>query len=100
MSEKIADDVEWHYIGGKEPLRGKQAMMEQFASMADVDLKVDVHDVVANDQHIIALAEADATRNGKNLKYRTAEIFDVENGIVKKRWAFSDDTDAIIKFFA
>jgi hypothetical protein len=33
-----------------------------------------VHDVVANDDHTIALGEATAIRGGKTLTYRTAEI--------------------------
>ena len=100
MSEYIADDVEWWSIGASEPARGKQALMEQFAALSDVDIKVDVHDVVANDEHLVALVEATATKNGKTLKYRTAEIHHVKDGKLTHRWAFSDDTEAINKFFA
>lgn len=100
MSEYMADDVEWWSIGSKEPARGKQAMMEQFAALADVEIKVDLHDVVANDEHVVALVNATATRNGRTLKYRTAEIHHVKDGKVTHRWAFSDDTEAINKFFA
>ena len=50
MMDSIADDVEWWYIGGKEPLRGKQAMMEMMGS-SDSEITFDLHDVVANDEH-------------------------------------------------
>jgi ketosteroid isomerase-like protein len=59
-----------------------------------------LHDVVANDDHAIALVDATATRSGRTFTYRTAEIFHVRNGKIVERWAFSDDTAAIIAFFA
>ena len=59
-----------------------------------------VHDVVANDEHVIALVEATATRDGKTLNYRTAEIMHIRDGKITERWAFSDDTAAIVEFFA
>ena len=63
-------------------------------------IKYAVHDVVANDDHTIALGTATATRNGKTLEYRTAEIFHIRDGKAVERWAFSDDTEAIVAFFA
>jgi len=47
-----------------------------------------------------ALVEAAATRGGRTLRYRTAEIFHIRDGKVVERWAYSDDTAAIIAFFA
>jgi len=48
----------------------------------------------------IALGTATATRDGKTLSYRTAEIFHIRDGRAVERWAFSDDTAAIVAFFA
>lgn len=100
MSEYVADDIEWWYIGGEQPARGKQAMMEMYGALSDVEIQADLHDVIANDEHLVALVNATATRNGKTLEYRTAEIHHVKDGKVTHRWAFSDDTEAIVKFFA
>ncbi len=100
MNDYVADDIEWWYIGGDKPARGKQALMEMYAALSDGEIKVDLHDVIANDEHLVALVNATATRNGKTLKYRTAEIHHVKDGKITHRWAFSDDTEAIIKFFA
>lgn len=100
MSEYVADDVEWWYIGGEQPARGKQALMEMNRALGDAEIKVDLHDVIANDEHLVALVNATATRDGRTLKYRTAEIHHVKDGKITHRWAFSDDTEAIIKFFA
>ena len=95
----VADDVVWHEIGADEPIRGKEALNAHQADFAGVDIKWDVHDVVANDEHVIALGTATATKGDKSLTYRTAEIYHVRDGQVTERWAFSDDTQAIIEFF-
>jgi ketosteroid isomerase-like protein len=96
----IADDVEWHEIGRAEPVRGKAALRSHMSEGVDYEITFKVHDVVANDDHTIALGEATATRGGKTLVYRTAEICHVRDGRVTARWAFSDDTAAIVAFFA
>lgn len=95
----MADDIVWHEIGRAEPRRGKQELRESSGS-ADYEIAVETHDVLANDEHTIALVNATATRGGRTFKYRTAEICHVRDGKVVERWAFSDDTAAINEFFA
>jgi ketosteroid isomerase-like protein len=101
IDQFIADDVVWHQIGA-ETVRGKQAMAEATpGGNVDWQITADVHDVVANDDHAIALVEATATRpDGRTLTYRTAEIMHIRGGKLTERWAFSDDTQRIIDFFA
>jgi ketosteroid isomerase-like protein len=99
MSETLADDVVWHEIGRTEPRRGKSALAGM-AGGEDYQITAKLHDVVANDEHVVALVEATATRGGKSFTYRTAEIMHVRDGKVTERWAFSDDTAAIVAFFA
>jgi ketosteroid isomerase-like protein len=55
--------------------------------------------VVANDEHTIQLVTATATMGDKSFTYRTAEILHMRDGKITERWAFSDDTDRINKFF-
>ena len=97
----MADDIVWHEIGRAEPRRGKAelraAMME---GGRDTRISYEIHDVVANDDHAIALGTATATRGERTLEYRTAEVFHIRDGRAVERWAFSDDTAAIVAFFA
>ena len=96
----LADDVEWHEIGRAEPTRGKQALAERYAeSVGDFEIRADMHDVVANDEHAVQLMNVTARRGDKTLEYRTAEIYHMADGKVTARWAFSDDTAAIVEFF-
>ena len=97
----LADDVVWHEIGRAEPRRGKAALGAAApGGGADYQITGTLHDVVANDDHAIALVDATATRAGKTLSYRTAEIYHIRDGKIVERWAFSDDTAAITAFFA
>ena len=101
MADMLADDVVWHEIGNPEPVRGKEALAARFTgpSAPDYEIKGELHDVVANDDHTIALVNATAKWGGKTFNYRTAEIMHIRNGKIAERWAFSDDTAAINEFF-
>lgn len=98
-ADLIADDVVWWQIGS-EPLRGKQAVLESMAGLEDVEFEVDLHDVVASDDHVIGLVNATVDAGEGPFSYRTAEIAHVQDGKITERWAFSDDTEAIVRFFA
>ena len=99
MERYLADDVVWHEIGRAEPRRGK-AELAASAGQMDYEIDWDLHDVLGNDDHVVLLGTATATRGGRSLTYRVAEIYHVRDGKVTERWAFSDDTEAITAFFA
>ena len=100
-ADLLTDDVVWHQIGDRT-LNGKDELAASMPAPDSGDsITVEVHDVVANDEHGIVLVEAHATRaDGRTLDYRTAEIVHLRDGKVTERWAFSDDTKRIIDFFA
>lgn len=101
MADTIAEDVEWWEIGSMEPIRGKAALMARMQELAgDSDISADLHDVVANDDHTVALVTATATRGDESFTYKVAEIYHANaDGQVTHRWAFSDDTERITAFF-
>ena len=97
----LADDIVWHEIGRAEPRRGKDALRATGpGGGADYTITGRTHDILASDDHAITLVEATATRGGRTFSYRTAEIYHIRAGKVTERWAFSDDTEAIARFFA
>jgi ketosteroid isomerase-like protein len=98
LADVLADDVVWHQIGAP-PLRGRQAVIDSMSGMEAVDFDIDVHDVLANDEHLIGLVNAHVKIGDEEFSYRTAEIAHVVDGKVTERWAFSDDTQAIAGFF-
>ena len=102
IGDFVADEIEWHEIGRDEPLRGKDAVIARWTSgpLANFEFSGHTHDVIANDDHTIALVETTVRKGDKSLTYRTAEIMHIRDGKVTARWAFSDDTAAINAFFA
>ncbi len=98
-ASRVADDVVWHEIGRAEPRRGKAELAASMGEWEGYDIQWEVHDLLASDDHVIGLGLATATHGDRTLTYRTAEIYHVADGKVTERWAFSDDTQAIIDFF-
>lgn len=95
----LADDVVWHVIGRAEPYRGKAELAASMGGLRDYEISWVQHDLLASDDHVIALGTATAHHGDRTLVYRTAEIYHVRDGKVTERWAFSDDTQAITDFF-
>jgi ketosteroid isomerase-like protein len=98
-ASRLADDVVWHIIGRAEPYRGKAELAASMDGLREYTIDWQAHDILASDDHVIALGTATATHGDRTLVYRTAEIFHVRGGKVTERWAFSDDTQAITDFF-
>jgi ketosteroid isomerase-like protein len=100
FADLIADDVVWWQIGVPDPVRGKEALLQAMQGMEGVDFEVDLHDVLATDDHVIGLVTATVRAGDQSFTYRTAEIAHVKDGKLTERWAFSDDTQAITDFFS
>ena len=100
-ADQLSDDIVWHQIGAPT-LNGKQELAANMpADDTGWSITTELHDIVGNDDHVVALVNAHATRpDGQTLDYRTTEIVHVRDGKVTERWAFSDDTQKIIDFFA
>ncbi len=101
LADGLDDNVIWHEIGNPNPVMGKAALAARMTGSEAPDYLItgELHDVVANDDHTIALVTAHATRGGKTFDYRVAEIYHMRDGKITERWAFSDDTAAITDFF-
>ena len=55
FADSIADEVTWWEIGAAEPIRGKEALLARMQDWDTFGIQVKLHDVVANDDHLIAL---------------------------------------------
>jgi ketosteroid isomerase-like protein len=106
MDQLLADDVVWH-VGGRSKLSGthtgKQEVMELFARQAQLfggSPRIDVHDIVGNDDHVIAIGTASVDDpDGGTVEWHFANVFHVDNGQAKEVWGLADDTstsDALI----
>ncbi len=107
VGELLADDVVWH-IGGHNPLsgdyKGKEAVFGFFGKLMQVSggtFKLEVHDILANDDHSVTLVRETAEKNGKKLDHRAVHITHPDSeGRVKEFWAFEEDQAAGDAFFS
>jgi uncharacterized protein len=106
LTEHFADDIVWH-VPGQNPFagdhRGKEAVFALFAKQMELaggSLRLEIHDVLANDEHGVALATVTATREGKSLEDRQAHVFHVRGGKVTEFWSHPGDQRAVDEFLA
>ncbi len=104
--ECLAADVRWHYPG-QGPLAGQHEGIDQ---MADVLGQVDdlsggtsrheLHDVIGNDEHVVALHVTRAERVGRQLEINAAQVFHVRDGKITQAWTLHDDPHAVDEFWS
>ncbi|MBA3553053.1 MAG: nuclear transport factor 2 family protein [Actinobacteria bacterium] len=101
MDEHIAEDVVWH-VGGKSKMsgsyRGKEEVLNLFAKQAEMmgsGPRLDVHEVVGNDEHVIAIGSASLDDpDGGTVEWKWANVFHVKDGIAHEVWELADDSSA------
>jgi len=87
----LADDVEWVEWGDGVPpsgvvTRGKQAHIQNYGDDA---LRGEVHRLTEEDNVVVAEGTAHVTkRDGSSLSVRYVNIFEVENGQIKRKSSF------------
>ncbi len=106
MTELFAEDVVWH-LAGNNPLsgvhRGRDAVFAIFAKTTQLSggtFKIEVHDVLANDQHAVALTRATASREGKQLNSLDADVYHVSDGKVTEWWSFVENGRVTDEFWS
>jgi ketosteroid isomerase-like protein len=105
LSGLIADEVTWH-VTGAGPLsgtyRGRDEVFSFFGRLAEETggtFRLDVHDVLANDEHAIALCRLSASRGGKSIEVPVANVSHVRDGKVTEFWGATTDPQASIDFW-
>jgi ketosteroid isomerase-like protein len=107
VGELLADDVVWH-VGGSGPLtgdyKGKDAVFGFFGKLMEITggtFKLEVHDILANDEHSVTLVRATAEKNGKKFEDNAVHITHPDSeGRVKEFWAFQENQAAADEFFS
>ena len=102
LTEIFAKDVVWH-LPGRHPVsgdhRGRDAV---FAAMRyfDGSVALELHDVVANDDHAVALLLATGERRGRQYRAREIDTFHIRGGKIVEFWSFSDDQRLTDEYWA
>lgn len=92
LTELFAEDTLWH-IAGRSPVsgdyKGRDAVFGFFGKLMELSggtSKVEVHDLLANDDHAVAIVTGTGTRNGKTLNSPDVHVFHMRDGQVAEFW--------------
>jgi ketosteroid isomerase-like protein len=96
----MADDVVWHAPGTNRfsgRFDGKAAVADRFRRMAEAGLQTsfEVHDVIANDEHVVALVQVSVTSaSGKRYDGPQVQVVHVRGGKATEFWGMNQDQAA------
>jgi ketosteroid isomerase-like protein len=105
LGELFADDIQWHTPGQNQlagDLKGKDEVFGQFAKIAELtggNFSLEIHAVLADDEHAVALVVARGERDGKKIEDRQVHVFHVKGGKVTEFWGHPTDQRAIDDFW-
>jgi hypothetical protein len=88
LRDLFAENIVWH-VPGNNPFsgehKGRDAVFALFARTAELSggtLGIELHDVLANDEHAVALVQATASRQGRQLSALDITVYHITNGKV------------------
>ena len=98
----LAPDVRWHEAGDPGVIEGREAVLQRMSGMGQLQADVDLHDVLANDEHVLAMLQVAMRKpDGSKVEYAAIEVAHVADGMVTERWAFMDSCpDDVTAFFS
>jgi ketosteroid isomerase-like protein len=106
LAQLFAEDIVWH-LPGSGPLAGRHvgrdkvfAAMRRFEELNEGTLRVEVHDIVAGDEHAVALLRATATRKGKRYNSLEVDVYHIREGKVTEFWSFAEDQRVTDEFLS
>lgn len=105
LDRLIADDVQWHVSGNSTisgVYDGKQATFGFFAQLSERSggtFSLDIHDIVANDDHTVVLVKTQGERDGQRLDDNDVHVLHIEDERIVSFWSFNWDQQASTAFW-
>jgi uncharacterized protein len=106
LDEFFADDIVWHAPGHNElagTFRGKNevfANLQNVGEMTAGTFKLDIHALMADDEHAVALLSVSAERQGKTLNDNTVQVWHIKDGKATESWLHPGDAYASDEFWS
>ena len=105
VSDLLSDNIVWH-SGGSNVLtgdyKGKEAVLGFFGLLMQESggsFRNKIHDMLANDEHGVALVTMSATRDGKSFEGNVVHIFHMSDGNMTEFWAIPEDQSRYDEFW-
>ena len=106
IRDLFADDAVFH-IGGRNPLTGTYAgkdavlgFLADLVSRSGGTYKSEVHDILANDDHAVALTHVTGHREGRTLDDNLVAVYHMRDGKVSEGWFHPSDAYADDEFWS
>ena len=106
LGQLFAADAVWHAAGRGRlsgDKRGRDATLAYFSQIGELSggtFRAELHDIVADEAHLVGLHIGTAQREGRTLRVRTTLVFHLRDGQIVEVWEQHDDTQALDEFFA
>jgi ketosteroid isomerase-like protein len=106
LNELFADDIVWHAPGRNElsgTFKGKDevfANLQKNMELTGGTFRLEIHALIADDDHAVALLRARAEREGKTLDVNTVQIFHIADGKLTESWLHPSDAYASDEFWS
>lgn len=105
LTELIAEDAVWH-LGGNNVLSGDHvgrdnvfALFGKLGEMSEGTMSIELHDVLANDEHTVVLTTISAGGSRGSFSVNSADTAHIVDGQMKEFWTFSSDEAAWDAYF-
>jgi uncharacterized protein len=101
LAELMAADIVWHAPGVHRfagEFRGPQEVLDLMRRMAEGEVRTafdEVHAVVGDDEHVVALVRATLTAPGGSVPTRSVVVFHFAGARIEEYWAMNDRQDEI-----
>jgi uncharacterized protein len=105
-NELFDKDIVWHNPGNNVNSgdhHGPDAVIATFVKQfeqTDGTFKVEIHDILGSDDHVVVLGRASAQRNGKTLDEPYAHVCHVRDGKLVEAWIVNFDPNKTDEFLA
>jgi ketosteroid isomerase-like protein len=105
LNEIFADDIVWHAPGRNQlsgTFRGKEEVFASFQKVFELtggNFKLDIHAILADDEHAVVLVRATGELDGRTLDDSSVQVFHVKDGKITEQWLHPGDTYAVDEFW-
>jgi ketosteroid isomerase-like protein len=106
LQELFAPDIKWHTNGRNRMAGTFEGIGEVLASFGRLaaesggTFRVEIHDLLASEDHVVVLARSSADYKGKHLDGNYSHVFHLSGGKITEAWVVNEDPYAIDSFWA
>ncbi len=94
----LAEDVQWWELGARQPIVGRLALEQHLSTNVVDPVARELHDVLTNEEHLVALIHASAVIGADTVGMSYAEVLHFDDrGLVTKRQVFPSDIWAALE---